>query len=176
MNQMLVIIGGIAGTGKTTLAINLMKTLHNKRFVFIDKDVIQDTFTENRDSNDYFNIRYISYKIIINLIDSNFKIGNNVLLVGPFNKFDDKIWNDIDLIVQKYEIDFRYVWCYADETIIKKRIINRGLSRDKWKLTHWKEFLLREPILPNIPFFDKYIKIDTSNNKCLKNVMKYLRK
>ena len=148
----LILICGIGGSGKTTIAKELSKQIKNS--IYIDKDILQDPFTKSRCNHIYESIREKTYEGIYNLSIINLLLGKDVIIDAPHVKqMQDEIWKEkIKNIAKKGRSRIKVVWCYASENEVKRRLRKRGLKRDLNKLKNWKEFLKSEPIKVAIPF------------------------
>lgn len=164
---------GIACSGKTFIAKRLLKEISA---FYIDKDSIMDPFTKERSGDFYDRIRGPSYKAMYNIALDNLKLGNSVVIDSPHVKeMQDRKWREW---LKEFSSPFvlKIILCHAPEDVIKKRLIERGEEKDEEKLKNWKEFLKKEPIIPEMPF--DHIKIDTSKDQedKIKNVLLYLDK
>lgn len=164
---------GAPGSGKTKLAKKIAKKINT---FYIDKDIIQNTFTKKREGAFYTSIRDYTYKIMYNLAFANIKLEKNVIVVAPHVKeMRNESWIEfISLRAKKAHAKVKVIWCYAPEKVIKERLKKRGYKRDEKKLKNWKKFLREEPIRVKIPF--EFIEIDTSKKYRLNEIIEFLEK
>lgn len=167
----LILVCGIPGSGKTTLA---KKIVENMNAFFIDKDDVQDSLTTNRSGEYYESIRLSTYEIMYVTAASNIKLGKNVVMTAPLVKeMQSDGWRGwFKRYIKSINADLRLIWCFADEKTIKKRLKKRGYHRDFEKLMNWEEFLEREPICIDISF--NHIKIDTSKEYDIFDIIKFI--
>lgn len=148
----LVLVVGRAGSGKSTVARNLAKSIGAS---YLDKDSVND-FTGAllelhgeapgaRDESTYYttSIRPLEYQTILKMASQNLVLGNNVVIDAPFGFcFGDG--NYITEVRRKFDWpDTTTVYCvrvFASESLTKERILERACARDEWKIEHWSEF------------------------------------
>lgn len=167
----LILVCGIPGSGKTTLAREVVKKINA---FFIDKDDVQNSLTTKRSGEYYESIRQSTYDIMFSIVASNIKLGKNVVMVAPLVKeMKAEGWREwlghIKLIINA---DLKIIWCFADKNTIKNRLQKRGYPRDIEKLMNWEGFLAQEPIQVGIPF--NHIKIDTSKEYDIFKIIKFI--
>ena len=150
-----VIVCGFAGSGKTWLCKQLVKTLN---YTYVNKDTICDGFTnyilknedanqlKNRDSEFYKTIvKPIEYEQTLAVCDENLSLGNNVILDSPltsvisnYKKFNEYI------NLKKYNkqnIEVKVVWIKHNINIEHERILKRNASRDEYKIKNWNTYV-----------------------------------
>ncbi len=169
----LILICGVAGSGKTTIAKKLSRKIKNS--IYIDKDILQDPFTKSRCNRTYKFIREKIYEGIYNLSIVNLLLGKNVIIDAPHVKqMQDKAWIEkIKNIAKKGNGKIKVIWCYASENEIKERLKKRGLKRDLNKLKNWKEFLKSEPLKVPIPFDHIYFNTEEDD---ISKIFRFLAK
>jgi len=172
MKSKFIMVCGVAASGKTRLARELVRTYDA---FYLDKDDLQNAFTEQRKGEFYKSIVDGSYRAMYNICSSNLKLGKNVILVAPHVvHMKDESWIEkISRMAEESHSDIKVVWCYADKGTIRKRLEERGYERDEDKLRHFEEFLEREPLRLNIPF--DHIEVDTSEEYNVSNIVKFLK-
>jgi predicted kinase len=156
----LVLLMGVAGTGKTTLANALLKRLWA---VYLDNNFIADAFFPNtRMDTRYLQLRSNLYSVLYRIAQENLRVGNTVLLDVPHVKeMLDPTWRAWlpEFATTNYAA-LRIIRCFTSENVLHQRIRDRAEPRDDWKLRHWEEFLEKEPLFPPIPF--DHLDVDTS--------------
>jgi len=167
-----VMVCGVAGSGKTTLAKNLVRSYDA---VYLDKDDVQDAFTKERSGAFYQNILRPTYQAVYNVAHANLNLGKNVVLVAPFvGPMQNKTWRDyMTYLADDSDSVIKVIWCHADEQTIKERLRSRGCERDLEKLGNWSEFIRREPLKIEVPF--DHIEVDTGIGYDINDVIKFLK-
>jgi predicted kinase len=136
----LIIICGLPGTGKTTLADELSKKLG---IFCLHKDSIKEVFYEGLNCSTLEDSRKLgspSVKAILKLAEENLARGIDVILESPFNfPSDEKIfkkWKD------KYDLSIFSIILQLDEVEREKRFTLRERHKshhDKERLRNYKE-------------------------------------
>lgn len=167
-----VMVCGLAGSGKTTLAKNLVRSYDA---IYLDKDDVQDAFTKERSGAFYQIISRPAYQAVYNIAHANLNLGKNVVLVAPFvGPMQNKTWRDyMTYLADDSNSVIKVIWCYADEQTIKERLRSRGCERDLEKLGNWSEFIRREPLKIEIPF--DHIEVDTGIRYDINDVINFLK-
>ena len=168
----LIIITGVPCSGKSSVSREILK---NFKAMYIDKDMINDGFTLERESQFYQKIREGTYKAIDNIAGENLLYGNNVLIDGTFStEIQNKKWFDrYAKLAKDTRSDLRLIRCIAPQELIKRRLKQRGFDKDKPKLKAFDEFLDREPIIVK---WIGQLEIDTSKDfkKNIKDILKFI--
>jgi len=155
----LILLMGVAGTGKTTLGRQILRRLHA---VYLDNNHIADAFyPDTRNSDDYRAWRPRFYRALYAIAHANLILGNSVLLDAPHVK-DMQLpeWRrDLEQLVASAKAMLIVIRCFCSETVLKTRLNERGETRDQWKIEHWRDFLSGEPIIVSIPF--EHIDVNT---------------
>lgn len=153
MTPHLIFLMGAPGSGKSSVGKAISKEFN---FSYIDKDNTCNLFTETlleangyskfaRDNCDFYKevVMDLEYQTILNVAHENLLLGNSVILDAPFLSYfsnesyvSDIVskhgWHEVNVVVLKV--------CVNGE-VLKQRIIDRGLERDRWKLDNWETFL-----------------------------------
>jgi predicted kinase len=148
----LVLLMGVAGTGKTTLARTLLKRLWA---VYLDNNFVADAFfPDTRTDARYLEMRSNLYSVLYRVTQENLCVGNTVLLDVPHVKeMLDPAWRAwLQEFVTTNNAALRIIRCFTSEDVLHRRIRDRHEPRDEWKLKNWEEFLEREPLVSPIPF------------------------
>ncbi|RAM37843.1 AAA family ATPase [Arthrobacter globiformis] len=146
------IVIGPAGSGKTTVA---QKTARENNAAYLDKDRVCGRFVEfalkatghdptDRESNDYYrdNLLPLEYETLMDIAGANLRLGRSVVLDAPFGAY----FAEPDYLMRAAE---HFHWPTSEtvvvrvrvpEEMLRERLIQRGLERDRWKLAHWDEY------------------------------------
>lgn len=151
MKKLLILIASPPACGKTRLAKKLSIALGNA--VYLDKDVLiplsKRVFAVakkpyNR-SSAFFNrnIRDYEYEVILNLGYEAMRYGDTVIINAPFTREvrDKEYIENLAARAEKIGGELLVVWINADEELCHKRMKKRNSDRDKWKLSHWNEYV-----------------------------------
>lgn len=144
---------GAAGSGKSTIGKRIASDYN---FCYLDKDTICNQFTgvllesrgyspHERDGNAFYNdvVMDLEYRTLLDIADDNLKLGRSVVLDAPFlsyfarSNYVDELrekygWQNVKPIVLQVTIDF---------AVLKERMRERGLDRDKWKFANWDTYV-----------------------------------
>ncbi|REK75899.1 AAA family ATPase [Paenibacillus paeoniae] len=162
--QKLVFFVGVAGTGKTTVALKLSRFMPA---AFLDRDTIGGRFVEailemkgldpkDRDSDFYKkNLRDLEYDTAKDVCIENLAAGQNVFMISPFTaELKNREWIEDVLAaaeLTKEQVDVKViVVTLQDMELQHNRIVARGTERDTWKLEHWGDFQKRVDFVPAI--------------------------
>lgn len=162
--QKLVFFVGVAGTGKTTVALKLAERI---QAAFLDRDTVGGRFVEkmlemngldvnDRDSDFYKkHLRDLEYDTTKDICIENLAAGQNVFMISPFTaELKNKAWIEEVLAAAgktHAEVDVKVVAVtLKDMDLQKERIIDRQTERDTWKLEHWDDFKHRVQFVPDI--------------------------
>lgn len=157
----LILMIGVAGTGKTTLANEILT-----RFpaVYLDNNLIVDAFfPETRHGRDYQRLRPNFYRALYAIAEANLRVGNSVLLDVPHVKeIQIPSWRRfIKRLAKRTNSRPIFIRCLCSEEVLRSRLQSRGERRDQWKLQHWREFLTEQPI--DVRIRTRHLDLDTEN-------------
>lgn len=158
----LILIIGVAGSGKTTLAKEILRRLCA---VYLDNNQIVDAFfPDTRNGPQYERLRPHFYQALYTIAQENLRLGNSVLLDVPHIK-EVRIpkWRRfINQMVAQTKSKLVVIRCSCSEMVLQSRLRSRGEKRDRWKLAHWKDFLNQQPIKLALPL--SHLEINTEND------------
>lgn len=145
-------IVGVPGSGKSTLAKALARKLTT--CVLISKDDIQTPLLgDDRTSEHYSKVRKPTYEIMLQLAKTQLELGKIPLIESTFSHNHN--WNDelkdwvtpFQRLAQSRNTTLRIIRCKPPSIEEhRRRIEQRALARDQWKLHDWKEFERKEPV------------------------------
>ena len=146
------IISGVAGSGKTTLGTAMATTLLNS--TLLSKDTIQDAFTSTDRSGELYGlVSGPTLKILAAFCDVQLTHGKTPLIDAPFtfnhHRTDEyRDWvSFFRVVAEKHSARLAIVRCLPpSEQELRSRIERRGYAWDEWKLQHWDDFLIRDPM------------------------------
>lgn len=146
------VVIGSAGSGKTTIA---QQTAMEHDAAYLDKDRICGRLVEfalnatghdpsDRESNGYYreNLLPLEYQTLMDVAGVNLRIGRSVVLDAPFGAYfaipdylaraaEEFHWPPSEITVVRVQVP---------QDILRGRLMQRGLERDRWKLAHWDEY------------------------------------
>ena len=158
----LILIVGVAGSGKTTLAREILRLIWA---VYLDNNFIVDAFfPATRTGAGYEKWRSGFYRALYKIVSENLAVGNSVILDVPHIKeMKDSKWRrSIQGLAKKAKAKLVVIRCHCSDVVLHSRLSSRAETRDNWKLSHWQQFLAEQPILTPIPF--PHLEIDTEQN------------
>jgi predicted kinase len=145
-NPYLVLLIGVAGSGKTTLAHEILRDLCA---VYLDNNQIVDAFfPDTRNGRDYEKLRPNFYRALYAIAEANLNLRRSVLLDVPHVKeIQLSSWRRfMKRLSQRTNAKLVIIRCLCSEQVLRLRLTARGEKRDQWKLRHWQEFLDQQPI------------------------------
>ena len=163
------IVCGTPGSGKTTYARHLSSDRHA---TMLDIDTVTERLVrialvesghscDDRDS-EYFKHRFREpiYETLFDIARENLAV-QDVVVVGPFTReINDPDWPLKLSTKLGCPIEVHYVQCPPD--VRKKRLANRGETRDLAKLEDWENYILYYGD-EGLPVFE-HVLIDGSSN------------
>lgn len=182
----LVIVTGIPGSGKTTLSLGLFESYGTKvaggvldriQAVYVDKDMINDGFTNERSGDLYTMVREGTYKAIDSIARKNLELGNSVWIDATYStEVGTPEWVDrYREIAERTGSKLKLIRCVASEKAIRPRLERRGYQRDERKLENWEAFLEAEPIRVDISCHGIEINGESPLEQNIETVLKFLQ-
>jgi predicted kinase len=172
----LILMMGVAGSGKSTLAKELLRHVWA---VYLDNNHIVDAFFSlTRRGPTYEKWRPQFYQALYTIVGENLAIGNSVILDVPHVKeMQDRQWrNAIKALAKRTKSKLVIIRCYCADSNLRSRLQSRGEPRDRWKLNHWQEFLVEQPIQGVVPFTHLEVDMDDGLSANVQAVMGYIFK
>lgn len=177
----LIMVAGSPGSGKTTVCRNLVS--HICDLTYIEKDPIAESFLMQKNATKSYwglsgktipvtdpfyaeHVRNQTYRCMLALALGNLRMGNSALIESSYIKEIMQGYIDSEIMPQLADFDFRLLFFYADEAIIKQRLIQRNALRDAEKLSStasWIVWLEKEPLRPQELDRHDHLLVDTSN-------------
>lgn len=121
----LILVLGLQGSGKTTLAKRISKELGFPLLVKDDLKVMLFDVYGWKDREESMKAGTASYKIMDYIIEEQLRCGNSLVVEGTFNPaYDDakfKKWQE------KYGARYAQIYCYADADTIRQRFRERAM-------------------------------------------------
>jgi predicted kinase len=148
---MLIVITGLPGTGKTTIAEELAKEIDAIVFSTdkIRKKIFQKPVYNEEDKKIVYNQLFLE-------TNKYLAKGKNVILDGTF--YTKSLRQRAKEVGKSLSNNVYFIYCETPEEILKKRIENR---KDKYSDADYGVYLKMKKIFEE--FEDDFIKIDTSN-------------
>ncbi|WPC39652.1 AAA family ATPase [Clostridium sp. JS66] len=153
MTPKVIFLVGPAGSGKSSVGKIISSYFH---LTYLDKDIVCNKFTgklletqglspNERDGCNFYQteIMPLEYETLLEIADDNIKNGISVVLDAPFiGYFSDE--NYIEKLKKKYDWKDSIpivLKVSVNSKILFKRIKDRNLERDEWKLKNWDPFI-----------------------------------
>ena len=133
----LIILAGLPGTGKTTLARKLSKKFN---YFYLRVDCIEGPFAMTNSKSEQ---KGEGYEALINLAFENLILGHNVIIdtVNPLH-ITRKMFNDLAERTKAETIQFELK--IKDTFLHKTRVENRKSDIDSLKIPTWNDVMERE--------------------------------
>ncbi|NYT04232.1 MAG: ATP-binding protein [Candidatus Methanofastidiosa archaeon] len=149
---MLIVITGLPGTGKTTIAEELAKKIDA---IVLSTDKIRKTIFEKPVYNE--EDKRIVYNELFSQTSKSLSKGKNVILDGTF--YTKALRKRAKEVGELFGKNVYFVYCETPEEILKERIENR---LDKYSDADYSVYIKMKKIFEK--FEEEVIKIDTSQN------------
>jgi predicted kinase len=148
----LVLLTGVAGSGKSTVARGLLQHLHA---VYLDNNFIADAFfPDTRRGIEYRRMRPRLYRALYRITAENLRVGNSVLLDAPhIRQSRSTLWyRSVLALATDTASGLVMIRCVASEKEIRRRLEARGEPRDQWKLRNWETHVRSQPVAGPLPY------------------------
>ena len=168
----LILLMGVAGSGKTTLSREILRHL---AVVYLDNNQIAgEFFPDTRIGSKYTFLRPQFYRALYTIAEENLRFGNAVLLDVPHIKEaqETKWYRSMEKLAARARAKVVAIRCRCSEDVLRFRLESRGEKRDGWKLSHWKELLQEQPV--DLPLWFPHLDLDTEANLA-RNTRKAIR-
>lgn len=172
---LLILVMGVAGAGKSTLSREILRRVCA---VYLDNNHIVDAFFPNtRRGSRYEKLRPGFYQALYTIASENLKRGVSVLLDVPHVKeVQNAEWRDsMQSLARDAGASLVILRCACSEQTLRKRVVQRNETRDRWKLDHWGEFLAEQPIRARIPLPHLSLDTDKSLSANTKVAVQYIK-
>lgn len=150
-NKFLLLVGGFAGSGKSTLGKALSEAT---RWPVIDKDTTARPMTEQflaalgQDPNDRHGsvyleqVRPVEYRTTLQAAFRQIECGLSAIVTAPFllEMTSDSWVSQIDMRCSSLSCKPVYIWVDCDMETMRARVEQRGAARDGWKLANWEAY------------------------------------
>jgi predicted kinase len=130
----LLVIGGVPGTGKSTIAEHAARMIDG---ALIAKDVVEATLVRNGVGRNA-NSGWIGYELLTSLAGAQLRVGRSVVLdsVAAYNRLRER-WRDL---AERHGAEFRAVECVcSDERTHRSRIDGRDRGIAGWDELTWQQ-------------------------------------
>ena len=165
---MLIIFGGLPGTGKTSIAKHLARRL---QAVYLRIDSIEQTI-RNTDRT-IKEIGPVGYHVAYVLAADNLSLGLTVIADSVNSiAITRQAWRDVALKNQQAFFEIELI-C-SDQLVHQTRVIKRVLDIPNHELPNWQAIVNRE----YEPWLDSHLVIDTSMieiEDAVENILQYLQ-
>ena len=171
----LVLLTGVAGSGKTTVARGLLEHL---QAVYLDNNFIADAFfPDTRRGKEYRRIRPRLYRALYRITAENLGVGNSVLLDAPHvRQSRSVVWHrTMRSLATDTASDLVIIRCVASESVIKRRLEVRGEPRDRWKLQYWETHVRLQPVAGPLPYPHLDLLTEQSPEEAVQAALNYIR-
>ena len=179
MVQMLILVSGPPGAGKSTLSKGLGRELNA---TVLDKDCVDDPFAGNERGDRYTrDIEPKCLAVLLNLARLNFECGHSVILDVPWTHIliNSPEWIDrLKTCAADSGARLVVVECVIPEVALKERLRQRGLVRDQFRLTDegWKKFKQTDRLDRRNPLPHGVIDMREPADVCLRHALAYVQK
>jgi predicted kinase len=147
------LVVGVPASGKTSVAEELVRNLRDCSY--LSKDMIQSCFTtrERVTGSTYSLIQGPTFALLVSFTSTQLRLGKHPVVDAPFsiNGWRHDAYSDwvtpFRRAAEENGARLAIVRCRPpDLAELRRRIEARRYEWDEWKLSHWEEFLKREPV------------------------------
>jgi predicted kinase len=146
------IVIGTAGSGKSTIAQRLAR---HYAAAYLDKDAMCARFVEaallaagydagERESNAFYRERILplEYDSLLDVAGANLRLGRPVVIDAPFSPYlsDPTFMTTAAKRFDWPPVEVEVVRVRVSPATLQRRLRERGLERDRFKLAHWDEY------------------------------------
>ena len=146
------IVIGTAGSGKSTIAQRLAR---HYAATYLDKDAMCARFVEaallaagydagDRESNAFYRERILplEYDSLLDVAGANLRLGRPVVIDAPFSPYlsDPTFMTTAAKRFDWPPVEVEVVRVRLSPATLQRRLRERGLERDRFKLAHWDEY------------------------------------
>jgi predicted kinase len=146
------IVIGTAGSGKSTIAQRLAR---HYAAAYLDKDAMCARFVEaallaagydagDRESNAFYRERILplEYDSLLDVAGANLRLGRPVVIDAPFSPYlsDPTFMTTAAKRFDWPPVEVEVVRVRVSPATLQRRLRERGLERDRFKLAHWDEY------------------------------------
>ena len=170
----LILVTGVAGSGKTTLAKRLVEKVWA---VYLEKDELQNPFSRSRTSHFYKRrIQRQSYKALWNLALANLKAGSLVIVDAPLvREMRTMSWRrEMERLFGQEGFIILVIHCVAPPAELRRRLGRRAELRDKSILRDFDIFLDRQPPYVPIPWPNIIVETQSPIHAQIESASKFL--
>ncbi len=129
----LVLVMGVAGSGKTTLAKGMLSRVCA---TYLDNNFVVDAFfADTRTAPEYIQLRLQLYKVLYGSAEENLLVGNSVVLDAPHvRQMPSARWQQLlDGLVSRTGSALAIIRCFCSEKTLRQRLLSRDEERDMWR-------------------------------------------
>lgn len=150
----LIVMRGYPGTGKSTIAHAIARTLH---IPLIDRDVIRQV-TVNILGN-HAEVGHLAYEMIFALAREQLKLGLSLVIDTPLTYY--RTYEQARQLASTFHVPMLVIHCQCSPEVQKHRLESRKGTVSEFQITSWEEWKRWEPRFEE--FDDGGCVIDTAN-------------